>query len=175
MFDKAKMLVGATLISFVGLVQAAQIPQKSPSPNSIKLSYTLTEDGKVIASGSGSTKAGTEYHSYSGDSVGYISKAVQTKDGIKLTTGRLDSGFDLSLIPHNGEGDKITIDITGKNVELIKLDKVDTDGLTVQVPDKDIIAIKQRIALKNGEKMTLGFGPETPNSKNYELSITANK
>jgi hypothetical protein len=175
MFNKTKILAGLALIGLVSVAQASLVPTKLTLSDSITISYILTKDGNVIASGSGSTVAGTEYHTYSGDSIGYLSKAVQTKDGIKLTPGRLDTGIDLSFVPHNGEGDKITIDITGKNVELIKLDKVDKDGLTVQVPNKDIVAIKQRVVVKNGEEMTLGFGLETPGSKNYELIVTASK
>jgi len=81
-----------------------------------------------------------------------------------LTPGVVQTGFNMNLLPHLLNGNRVMLQFSINISSLVALNSVSSGGSTIQIPEVDSRDFLQRVSMRSGETLLLsGFEQTTAN------------
>ena len=99
---------------------------------------------------------GRQTEVFVGDTENYVQSIVSSQNGPTVTTGTLQLGVQLSILPRIGADNTITMDLRPNITFLKALTTVNTGQGEVQLPDVSNRILQSTVTMKSGETIALG-------------------
>lgn len=99
----------------------------------------------------------------------YIAEAKKDGDKVVLTPGTVKDGFFMTLTPTLTQDGKITVEFVASKSEVTSFQNFKQGELEIQLPQVNLIELKQKFTLDNGKEISIPFGPLVEPVKSAEM------
>lgn len=150
-----KALVSTLVLSTVSSVAIAQAPNTEPT---VKLSIQFTDPaGRVNAA-----QVYAEYGQTTTIKIGtdqtYIARAQRDSDTVAIATGVMYDGWSVSVKPILLSDGAIKMTLLASTSELTAINRISSGGLTVELPQLNLLRMQNTVTLHNGVPMLVSVG-----------------
>lgn len=144
------------------------------SAETINLTSELTRNGEVVSNFSAGVQNGKQQDFRDVSVVEYTDSATETGGVVKRHKAKLETGFQMSLLPRISSTGDIIYLVTASNTTLEKMEKSPGGDAAIDLPHTVNSSFSQTRIVKSGEATQFPFGASGSDA-GYVLTVTATR